>query len=35
MFEALLIVEVEGADEEIDAAFQQILRIASEFQARS
>ncbi len=29
--EALLIVEVEGASEEIDAAFQQILRIASEF----
>lgn len=29
--EALLIIEVEGADEEIDAAFQQILRIASEF----
>jgi len=29
--EALLIVEVEGANEEIDAAFQQILRIASEF----
>jgi glycolate oxidase len=29
--EALLIVEVEGASDEIDAAFQQILRIASEF----
>jgi glycolate oxidase len=29
--EALLIIEFEGADEEIDASFQQILRIASEF----
>lgn len=29
--EALLIIEVEGASDEIDASFQQILRIASEF----
>ncbi len=29
--EALLIIEFEGADDEIDASFQQILRIASEF----
>lgn len=29
--EALLLIEVEGSDEEIDAALQQILRIASKF----
>lgn len=29
--EALLLIEVEGADEEIDAALQQILRIANQF----